>query len=80
MRAPTKIRGHAKCERGGGRVRGEDIRQLLARQFSVAYSLNGVYDLLKRLGLVWISACALKPYADAVVQAEFKKNFAPKVL
>jgi hypothetical protein len=27
----------------------------------VAYSLNGVYDLLKRLGLVWISARALKP-------------------
>ena len=40
-------------ERGGGRVRGEDICQLLARQFGVAYSLNGVYDLLKRLGLVW---------------------------
>ena len=31
-------------ERGGGRVPGEDIRQ-----FGVAYNLNGVYDLLKRL-------------------------------
>ena len=64
-------------ERGGGRVRGEDIRQLLARQFGVAYSLNGVYDLLKRLGLVWISARALKPYADPVAQAEFKKKLRP---
>ena len=77
MRAPTKIRGHAKCERGGGRVRGEDIRQLLARQFGVAYSLNGVYDLLKRLGLVWISARAVSPYADPVAQAEFKKKLPP---
>jgi hypothetical protein len=32
-------------ERGGGRVWGEDIRQLLAGQFGVAYTLNGVYDL-----------------------------------
>ena len=28
--------------RGGGRVRGEDIRQLLSEQFAMAYSLNGV--------------------------------------
>ena len=59
-------------------MRGEDIRQLLARQFGVAYSLNGVYDLLKRLGLVWISALAVSPYADPVAQTEIKKNFAPK--
>ena len=37
--------------RDGGRVRGEDIRQLLVRQFGVAYTLNDVYDLLKRLEL-----------------------------
>lgn len=37
--------------RGGGRLRGEDIRQLLAEQFAVTYSLNGVYDLLKRLDM-----------------------------
>ena len=64
-------------ERGGGRVRGEDIRQLLARQFGVAYSFNGVYDLLKRLGMVWISARAVSPYADPVAQTEFKKKLCP---
>jgi len=64
-------------ERGGGRVRGEDIRQLLARQFGVAYSLNGVYDLMKRLGMVWVSARALSPYADPVAQTEFKKKLCP---
>ena len=60
--------------RGGGRVRGEEIRQLLDEQFGVAYSLNGVYDLMKRLNMVWISARAISPYADPVAQAEFKKN------
>ena len=64
-------------ERGGGRVRGEDIRQLLAGQFGVAYSLNGVYDLMKRLGMVWISARAVSPYADPVAQTEFKKKLRP---
>jgi transposase len=64
-------------ERGGGRVRGEDIRQLLARQFGVSYSLNGVYDLMKRLGMVWISARTVSPYADPVAQAEFKKKLRP---
>jgi transposase len=63
-----------QCECGGGRVRGEDIRQLLARQFGVAYSLSGVYDLMKRLGMVWISARTVSSSADPVAQAEFKKN------
>ena len=60
--------------RGGGRVRGEDIRQLLSEQFAVADSLNGVYDLLKRLDMAWISARSISPHADPVKQAEFKKN------
>ena len=53
-------------ERGGGRMRGEDIQQLLVQQFAVEYSLNGVYDLLKRLDMVWISARAVSPQADPV--------------
>ena len=64
--------------RGGGRVRGEDIRQLLAEQFAVTYSLNGVYDLLKRLDMAWISARSISPHADPVKQAEFKKNLSSR--
>jgi transposase len=60
--------------RGGGRVRGEDIRQMLAQQFGVSYTRNGVYELLKRLDIVWISARALSAHANPVKQAEFKKN------
>ena len=64
--------------RGGGRVRGEDIRQLLSEQFAVAYSLNGVYDLLKRLDMAWISARSISPHADPVKQAAFKKNLSSR--
>ena len=31
-------------------LRGEDIRRILKREFGAKYSLNGVYDLLHRLG------------------------------
>ncbi len=64
-------------ERGGGRVRAEDIRQLLARQFGVAYSLNGVYDLMKRLDIVWIFARAVSPSADPVAQTELNYVTSP---
>jgi transposase len=60
--------------RPGGRIRGEDIRQLLAQQFEVTYSLNCVYELLRRLGIVWISARSRSPYADPVRQADFEKK------
>jgi transposase len=59
--------------RGGGRVRGEDIRQLLAKQFGVAYTLNGVYELLKRLDMVGILARSVSPNANRARWSEFKK-------
>ncbi|WP_323745047.1 winged helix-turn-helix domain-containing protein [Noviherbaspirillum malthae] len=40
----------------------------------MAYSLNGVYELLKRLGIVWISARSRSPYADPVRQADCEKK------
>ena len=64
--------------RGGGRARGEDMRQLLARQFGVNYTLDGVYDLLKRLDMVWISGRSVSPNVDPLKQAEFKKTSSTK--
>ena len=60
-------------------MRGEDILQLLAEQFGVAYTLNGVYQLLKRLDKVWILARSVRPNANPAKHAEFKKNFAQEV-
>jgi transposase len=61
--------------RGNGRGRGEDIRQLLSEQFAVAYRLNGVYDVLKRLDMAWISARSIGPHADPVKQTGFQTVF-----
>jgi transposase len=58
--------------RGGGRARGEDIGQLLAQQLGIDYSLNGVYELPKRLDMAWISAGSVSPNADPLKQGEFK--------
>ena len=65
--------------RDGVRVHGENIRQLLAEQFGVAYTLNGVYELLKRLGMVWISTRSVSMNADPDKQAEFKRNLLQEV-
>lgn len=64
--------------RGGGRVRGEDIRQLLSEQFAVAYSLNGVYDLLKRLDMAWISARSISPHAVTLPRFHVQQFMQPR--
>jgi transposase len=64
----------AQAHRSGGRVTGEDMRQLLVEQFGVRYSLNGVYAWLARLRLVWITARSTHPQHDALAQEAFKKT------
>lgn len=54
-------------------MRREDMRQLLAEQFGVDYTLNGVYELLKRLDMTWVSARSVSPQANPLKQAAFKK-------
>jgi transposase len=51
---------------------------LLAEQFDVVYTLNGVYELLKRLNMAWISVRSVSPHANPVKQAEFKKIVSAK--
>lgn len=65
-------------EKEGGRTTGEDIRFLLQEKFNAKYSLNGVYDLLKRLNIVWITGRSIHPKADPEKQEEFKKKL-PRV-
>ena len=61
--------------REGGRVRGKEIQKMLKSQYGCCYSLNGVYVLLKRLGMVWISARSKHPKSDLKSQEAFKKTF-----
>lgn len=66
-------------DRKGGRVTGKEIQQMLADRFKVRYSLNGVYELLKRLKIVWITCRSMHPKADPKAQEDFKRNFPNKV-
>lgn len=45
------LSGPTAADGGVCTLRGEDARRILASQFGVAYSLNGVYDLMHRLKL-----------------------------
>jgi transposase len=68
----------AQAQRSGGRLTGEEIRGLVAEHFGVTYSLNGLYNLLHRAGLSWISARSKHPQRDPEAQAGFKKTSPPR--
>lgn len=60
-------------KRVGGRLTGQDIQQILAKEFKAIYTLTGVYRLLKRLKIVWITSRSIHPKQDPLVQEDFKK-------
>ena len=53
---------------------GRDIQQILAREFGVLYTLDGVYKLLHRLGYSWLKPRPRHEKADPVVQEAFQKT------
>jgi transposase len=58
----------------GGRLRGEDIIQLIKDEWEVEYSLSGIYFLMKDIGMSWISARSKHPKQDEEAQQTFKKT------
>ena len=60
-------------KRKGGRVKAEEIRQMLEKDFGVVCSLSATYLLLKRVGLHWISSRSRHPKQSQEVQDLFKK-------
>lgn len=58
----------------GGRIRGDDIRDLIEREYGVRPSKSSVYATLKRIGLVWITGRSRHPKADKKAQEDFKKT------
>ena len=61
-------------QRQGGRIRGEDIRNLIEEKYGKRPCKTGVYNSLKRAGLVWITGRSQHPKSDEKAQATFKKN------
>ncbi len=64
--------------RGGGRLTGQDIQQLAREHYQADYTVNGIYELLKRIGMTWISGRSRHPQADPEQQEAFKKTLATK--
>jgi transposase len=73
---PFKIELDREQEnRNGGSLTGTDIQTILEDKFDCCYSLSGVYTLLDRLGIVWITGRSKHPKSSAEAIDEFKKNF-----
>ena len=69
----------AQESRNGGSLNGTDIQKLLEDKFDCCYSLSGIYTLLDRLGIVWITGRSKHPKSDPEAIEEFKKNFPEEV-
>lgn len=65
-------------KRGGGRLTGQDIRQLTQEHYQATYTVTGIYELLKRIGMSWISSRSRHPQADSQQQDAFKKTLVIK--
>jgi transposase len=66
-------------ERNGGRITVEDIQKLLIEKFDCNYSRQGVYTLLDRLNIVWISGRSKHPKHSSEVIENFKETFPEEV-
>jgi|APGre2960657423_1045063.scaffolds.fasta_scaffold229310_2 transposase len=60
--------------RNGGRIIGKDIVDMAQEKYAVTYSVSGIYKLLSRMGLSWVSARSIHPKADLEAQETFKKT------
>lgn len=60
--------------RGGGRLTGYDIKDILKEKWNVIYNLGGVYRLLHHLGFSWISSRSRHPNHDEQGQETYKKT------
>jgi len=65
--------------RKGGRVLAEDIKDLLTEKFDCRYALSGVYALLDRLNLVWVSGRSKHPKNSEEAIDLFKEVFPAEV-
>ena len=61
-------------EAGRSTFTGQDIQKHIEQHFNVLYSLNGVYQLLHRLGYSWLCPRPRHPQSDAAAQEAFKKT------
>jgi transposase len=51
-----------------------DITKMANEEFGTTYTVKGMYDLLHRINMVWISARSKHPSHNAAAQEAFKKT------
>jgi transposase len=61
-------------QRSGGRINVADITNLANEKFGTTYKVKGMYGLLHKLGMVWISARSVHPAHNQAAQDAFKKT------
>ena len=61
-------------DRSGGRIIGEDIVNMIKEKYKESYSVSGVYKLLKRMDMSWVSGRSVHTKSNLEVQESFKKN------
>ena len=61
-------------DRSGGRIIGEDIVNMIKEKYKESYSVSGVYKLLKRMDMSWVSGRSVHTKSDHEVQEAFKKT------
>jgi len=66
--------------KSGGSVGAKEIQSLLADEFDCSYALSGVYSLLDRLNLVWISGRSIHPKTSQEAINLFKETFPSEVV
>ena len=64
----------SQSARSGGRLQGKDILELIKDEWGVTYSLNGIYYLMKDIGMSWVSTRSRHPKQDEQAQTDFKKT------
>ena len=65
--------------RKGGRIVAFDVQGLLANKFDCCYSISGIYALLDRLNIVWISGRSKHPKQSQEAIDQYKISFPEEV-
>ena len=65
----------SKC---GGRITGKDIIRFIEERYGVQYSLSGIYKLLSRMDMSWVSGRSIHPKGNLDAQEAFKKTSIPR--
>ncbi len=66
-----------KClqdERNGGRIRCQDIVDLVYSKYNIQYTTSGMYHILHRLGFSWITSRSKHPKSNQGAIETFKKT------